>query len=212
MRRAPYRLLPTALAAALLFPGSSSRAQDLPTLTAQMNQASAAGQNDLAIRIGRQAPGAARAQGSPPEVLIYFEGNLGLLLVEERRYDEAEPLLREALALGERGTPPHEWWLPSTLSILGRALEGRRRHAEAEGVYRRALDAADRATTPMPAIVAEIQGMLADALRSQGKLAEAEGALRKAIALRERSGGKDDATGRTIPTPLSRIERVLNLN
>ncbi|MCS7046732.1 MAG: tetratricopeptide repeat protein, partial [Gemmataceae bacterium] len=48
----------------------------------------------------------------------------GLLLLELKSYNEAEPLLRECLAIREK-TQPNAWTTFNTLSLLGGALVGR---------------------------------------------------------------------------------------
>ena len=52
-------------------------------------------------------------------------------LLEQSRWSEAEPLLREALAIREKATPD-DWRRYDTMSLLGGALLGQGRHAEAE--------------------------------------------------------------------------------
>ena len=55
--------------------------------------------------------------------------------VEQRRYAEAEPLLREALD-GQRTTGPDTWRRYYTESLLGACLTGLGKYAEAEQVLR----------------------------------------------------------------------------
>jgi hypothetical protein len=49
----------------------------------------------------------------------------------QSRWSEAEPLLREALAIQEK-TAPDDWERFDTMSLLGGALLGQGRYAEAE--------------------------------------------------------------------------------
>jgi hypothetical protein len=54
-----------------------------------------------------------------------------LELLEMKRFAEAEPLLRECLAIGER-RQPDDWTTFQTQSLLGEALFDQQRYAEAE--------------------------------------------------------------------------------
>jgi hypothetical protein len=56
---------------------------------------------------------------------------LGLILLDQRRWSEAEPVLRECLAIRQRARPD-DWSTFNTHSQLGGALLGQRRYAEAE--------------------------------------------------------------------------------
>ena len=58
-------------------------------------------------------------------------GSLGRILLTQSRWSEAEPLLREALAIQEKVTPD-DWSRYDTMSLLGGALLGQGRYAEAE--------------------------------------------------------------------------------
>jgi tetratricopeptide (TPR) repeat protein/tRNA A-37 threonylcarbamoyl transferase component Bud32 len=58
---------------------------------------------------------------------------LGGSLLRQSRWTEAEPLLREALAILQRATPD-DWRRYQAMSLLGRALLGQCRYAEAESL------------------------------------------------------------------------------
>lgn len=57
---------------------------------------------------------------------------LGRILVAQDRWAEAEPLLREAIAIREQRLPPQSWKTAKSRSILGCALAGLGRFEEAE--------------------------------------------------------------------------------
>jgi tetratricopeptide (TPR) repeat protein/predicted Ser/Thr protein kinase len=57
---------------------------------------------------------------------------LGRIFVAQDRWAEAEPLLREAIAIREKRLPPRSWKTAKTRSILGAALAGLGRFEEAE--------------------------------------------------------------------------------
>jgi tetratricopeptide (TPR) repeat protein len=52
-------------------------------------------------------------------------------LLHQRRWSDAEPLLRECVAITQRSAPD-DWSLFDSLSMLGESLSGQRRYAEAE--------------------------------------------------------------------------------
>jgi Tfp pilus assembly protein PilF len=56
--------------------------------------------------------------------------SLGGLLLEQGKPSEAEPLLREALAIRQSKTPEH-WATPATASLLGACLMAQQRYLEA---------------------------------------------------------------------------------
>lgn len=61
--------------------------------------------------------------------------NLGLLLLRREKYADAEPVLRECLAVREKVTPG--WWTRfNTMSMLGGSLLGQGRYTEAEPLLR----------------------------------------------------------------------------
>ncbi len=60
-------------------------------------------------------------------VLVQF----GLILLQQMQWTEAEPLLRECLAIREK-TQPDLWSTSNTESMLGGALLGQKRYADAE--------------------------------------------------------------------------------
>ena len=56
---------------------------------------------------------------------------LGLLLLKQQKWAEAEPILRESLAIREK-TQPDLWTTFNTQSLLGGALLGQKKHGESE--------------------------------------------------------------------------------
>ena len=61
--------------------------------------------------------------------------NLGLLLLRQGKYADAEPVLRECLTIREKKTAD-SWTRFNTTSQLGESLLGRGRYAEAEPLLR----------------------------------------------------------------------------
>ncbi len=56
---------------------------------------------------------------------------LGLMLVKQERWAEAEPVLRDCLKIRE-AKQPDEWYTFNTHSLLGASLLGQKKFAEAE--------------------------------------------------------------------------------
>ena len=56
---------------------------------------------------------------------------IGMSLLQQKKWTEAEPLLRECLAIREK-TQPDVWSTFNTQSLLGGALLGQKKYAEAE--------------------------------------------------------------------------------
>ena len=75
-------------------------------------------------RLGKRYPRTAR---NWPALLA----QIGLGLLQQKKWTEAEPLLRECLAIREK-TQPDVWSTFNTQSLLGGALLGQKKYAEAE--------------------------------------------------------------------------------
>ncbi len=109
---------------------------------------------------------------------------------ELARFDQAETLHREALAVKRRaGAAPAS--IAASLNDLGLTLSERGRYADAEPLVREAI-ATWRSLAPEPsADVAVGLNNLAQTLRQQGRLDDAATALDEAIAIRRRRYGND---------------------
>lgn len=147
---------------------------------------------------------------------VVYVNQLAVLLTEQERYVEAEPLWRQTLAKHEKEFGPDHPSTRDAVSGLADVLrwqgvadtssQARRdRCAEAEVLYRRLLD-----TRPAPAahqrlidprdeteearLASEVRtrNNLAQALTLQGKLAEAESSYQRAIEVSEAVVGPDD--------------------
>ncbi len=92
---------------------------------------------------------------SPQLALLLAQ--LGLALLEQKKWAEAEPLLREALAIREQRNPD-DWRTFNTRSLLGGALAGQKKYADAEpllltgyeGMKARAKSILPQAATRIP--------------------------------------------------------------
>jgi len=108
---------------------------------------------------------------------------LASIYVEERRFQDAEPLLLEAAASGDARTA-----LTADIVLATTAL-AQDNLAQGEAYARRALDLAQRTLPPNHPAIAMALNDLAQACRSQGRYLEAEKRYREAIALWESTLG-----------------------
>ncbi|MEZ5066074.1 MAG: CHAT domain-containing tetratricopeptide repeat protein [bacterium] len=124
----------------------------------------------------------ARASGDPGGFLPALANNLGTLLWDEDRLDEAEPLLREALALraSDPETPPLS--LARAHQSLGVVMRSQHRYDDAEREFVRALSLAREAAGPDRRDVVPYLNGLAGVYSRVGRLDDA-------LALREESLG-----------------------
>ena len=109
---------------------------------------------------------------------------------ELARFDDAETLHREALAIKRRvGDSPAS--IASSLNDLGLTLSERGRYADAEPLLREAIETWRRLEPDASANVAVGLNNLAQTLRQQGRLDDAAAALDESIAIRRRRFGND---------------------
>lgn len=111
--------------------------------------------------------------------------NLGLLLIEVNRAEEAEPLLRRAVGILESAFGQEHVELANTLSNLGWALHklGARRFSEAAEVYRRAIGLWEGAFGEDHPSVGIGANNLAAVLRDADRLTDAEFELSRAVRI-----------------------------
>jgi WD40 repeat protein/serine/threonine protein kinase len=79
----------------------------------------------------KQLPAARKALASDSQQLAYMLAQIGMALLEQEKWAEAEPFLRECLSIREKNQPD-SWLVFSAQSMLGGALLGQEKYAEAE--------------------------------------------------------------------------------
>jgi tetratricopeptide (TPR) repeat protein len=126
---------------------------------------------ELAEKLARAALPRARKLLPPATERNYLDVDgfimcLGLSLLRQKRWEEAEPHLRECLELREQHLP-ESWCRYNALSLLGECLSGQGRHAEAEPLL---LEGWERMEPP-----ASMRSRKDDALARIVKLYEAWG-------------------------------------
>ena len=114
-----------------------------------------------------------------------------LPMVRLARFSEAEPLLRRALAIGEKHFGSENYGVAMLLNNLASLLSQTNRLAEAEPLYRRALAVQEKCLGPDHPDVAIDLNNLAGLLVDTRRLAEAEPLYRRSLALLEKNFGPD---------------------
>ncbi len=138
-----------------------------------------------ALAIARQLYPTAEYPDGHPDLATSLN-NLGFLLWSQRKFPEAEPLFREALAMRQRlyARSDHPE-LARSLNNLGVLLRDQEKYAEAEPFYHAALAMERRlhAKADHPELATSLNN-LGGLLQKQGKYAEAETFYRDALAMR----------------------------
>jgi tetratricopeptide (TPR) repeat protein len=118
---------------------------------------------------------------SEPEVDATIRSSIGWAYFNLRRFDEAEPLLRDAFRIQE-GMPDGEIAdLAESLSRLGALMEARAEADSAESLYRSSLEIRRGMSVSGDPGTGETLIRLSDLLMTQGRYGEAEDALSEAL-------------------------------
>ena len=130
-------------------------------------------------------------QAGIPEPTARLMNDLGLLLAAKALHAKAEPLLRRALAIKERGIGAEHPEVAIALDNLAQLLQATNRTAEAEPLLRRALAIDERSFGVDHPNVAIRLNNLAQLLRDNNRPAEAEPLMRRVVGIFETSLGED---------------------
>jgi tetratricopeptide (TPR) repeat protein len=115
----------------------------------------------------------------------------GNYLVGRGAYQDAEPLLREAVRLGEKALGPEHLRFVRSLSYLADLLRDTGRYEEAEPFLRRAIASGEQILGREDPRVARWLNDLANLLRDARRFDEAEPLYREAISIGERILGRE---------------------
>jgi tetratricopeptide (TPR) repeat protein len=133
-------------------------------------------------------------QLNSPQTLTLVLTRLALVHLDLAHYQQAEPLLRRALEIGERSFGTDHPTVALRLNNLAQLLAATNRTAEAEPLTRRALEIDERALgADHPAVAVDLNN-LAVLLKDTNRTAEAEPLMRRALEIGERSFGPDHPT------------------
>lgn len=128
-----------------------------------------------------------RRLGQEPRLIALAMKNLGVALMRQGKDDEAEPFLREALAiyqgLGEDG---NDLEAVHSLHSLGILYRNRGEYQRAEPLLREVLKRWNASGSSQPTQVAQALASLGQVLYAQGKLQEAREVYERGLALRRR--------------------------
>ena len=115
----------------------------------------------------------------------------GRLYRNQGRYQEAEPLVKRALAIYEKALGSDHPNAASSLNNLAVLYVSQGRYEEAEPLHRGALAIYEKALGPDHPDTASSLNNLAGLYNSQGRYEEAEPLYRRALAIREKALGPD---------------------
>jgi tetratricopeptide (TPR) repeat protein len=146
---------------------------------------------------------------NPCEIAITLS-NLGVILIYQARFAEAEPMMRVALAIGEKHRGPDHFFVAKRLDTLASLLRDTNRFAEAEPLYRRSLTINEKSLGPEHPSVAVGLHNLGQLLQATNRRAEAEPMYRRALAIWEKSLGADHPRVATCLTSLARLLQAAN--
>ncbi len=129
------------------------------------------------------------AEKSEPEDPLVARSlkNLALLYAVQRKYAEAEPLLKRSLAIWEKAQGPDGPNVASSLDSLAAFYLGQGKYAEAEPFLKRSLAIREKAQGPYGPDVARSREHYAALMHKMGRDAEAEGLEARAKAIRAKS-------------------------
>ena len=130
-----------------------------------------------------------------------------MALHKESRFAEAEPLMRQALAIWEKSLGMDHPTIATALNNLAALLSEINRLAEAERLYRRALAIWERSFGESHPLVATALDNLAALLNETNRPAEAEPLMRKSLTIREQSFGQDHPD---VATSLNNLAALLS--
>ncbi len=120
--------------------------------------------------------------------------NLATLYVNQGKYEQADPLYKQALHIREYHLGLRHPDTTSSLNELAGAYCKHGKYAEAESLYQRALSIRERELGPEDPDIALILSDLALLYQDQGKYAKAEPLYQRALEICERTLGKAHPT------------------
>src|SRR5262245_43953469 len=98
----------------------------------------------------------ARQTGAPDEKIMLVTGELGLALLAQGQYSEAEQLLNRAVVGLQSSPSVNQQYLPIVLGNLGRLYQETGQLKRSETVFRRALQLGKKTLKGKPFVVADL--------------------------------------------------------
>lgn len=187
-------MLAAVLAAALLAASPFGSAADESTWTRYLDAGTAAYNRrdpDEATRQFELALKEAEGFGEADPRLATSLAWTAELYRVQRRFEEAERLIRRTIALDEKYRGPESTDTAMSLESLALLFHTQNRQREMEPVLTRVIGIYEKALGPQHARVASSLNNLAALYRSVGRLNEAEPLVSRALAIREKALGMD---------------------
>ena len=124
------------------------------------------------------------------KLVAIASNNLGVLLQTTKRFDEADPLLRQALEINKGAFGEQHPTVATGLSNVGQLLQDTNRFEEAEPLMRRALEIDTASFGERHPTVAIRLNNLGQLLKDTNRLEEADPLLRRALEINTASFGE----------------------
>ena len=118
--------------------------------------------------------------------LAHSLNNLGILHCQQEKYNQAEPLFKQSLALGQELLGENHLDVASSLNNLANMYSSQRRYEEAEPLFKQALAMRQKLLGDHHSDVAFSLNNLANMYSSQRRYEEAEPLLKQALAVRQK--------------------------
>jgi tetratricopeptide (TPR) repeat protein len=125
------------------------------------------------------------------EPTVRLFNKLGRILYAKADYNQAEPIMRRALAIDEKSYGLDHFDVVWDLNNLALLLEDTNRLAEAEPLFRRVIEIDEKNNSPDDPDVAARVGNLALLLSDTNRVEEAEPLMRRALAIHQQTYGSD---------------------
>ena len=161
-----------------------------------------------------QGVSAQSGQADPTGDLLAQSGALSeqaLVLYKQGRYADAEPLLKQALAIQKAALGPDDPDIAPVMNNLAGIYRELGRYADAEALYRQALEIREKLLGRNDSALASSLNNLAAVLSNQGRYSDAEPLFRRAISLKEKASGQDDPDVARTLNNLAQLYRLQGL-
>ncbi len=139
-----------------------------------------------------------------------LQNTIGEYLYFRAQYEEAEPLYKRAIEIGEKTLGPEHPLLATYIDNLATVYEDQGKYSKAEPLYKRAIAIDEKALGPEHPGLATDLNNLASLYRNQGKYSEAEPLYKRALVIREKKFGPVHPSTRTIRENYDSLLRKLN--
>ena len=161
------------------------------------------GDSKKAMEYAANADAALDRIGRPPDIevlFLYFKGSA----LEADSPEDAEAMLRRAIALAEKSAPQY---LARAILGLGFLFENEGRYADAVDMYRKALK--EFTTGSIQTSAHTFRERLAINLSLLGQAEEAEAMAREAVAIAERTLGEDNIDRAVVRSSLAQVLQTI---